>query len=65
MGSGKSSLCQSLLGEMKRTKGTIVKKGKIAYVPQQVEERREEKGGEGRGERREEGREEKKGFLIL
>eukprot|EP00026_Physarum_polycephalum_P000575 Phypoly_transcript_00576.p1 GENE.Phypoly_transcript_00576~~Phypoly_transcript_00576.p1 ORF type:complete len:1455 (+),score=279.81 Phypoly_transcript_00576:408-4367(+) len=36
VGSGKSSLCQSLLGEMKRTKGSIVKKGNIAYVPQQA-----------------------------
>lgn len=36
VGSGKSSLCNSILGEMKLLKGTIGKHGRIAYVPQQV-----------------------------
>lgn len=36
VGSGKSSLCNSLLGEMKLLKGSVAKKGTIAYVPQQA-----------------------------
>lgn len=36
VGSGKSSFCNSLLGEMKLLKGKIGKKGSIAYVPQQA-----------------------------
>lgn len=36
VGSGKSSLCHSILGEMKILQGSIGKRGSIAYVPQQV-----------------------------
>lgn len=36
VGSGKSSLCNSILGEMKQVKGSVAKKGSIAYVPQQA-----------------------------
>ena len=36
VGSGKSSLLSALLGEMKRTRGTVNVFGKVAYVPQQA-----------------------------
>ena len=36
VGSGKSSLLSALLGEMKRTQGTVNVFGKVAYVPQQA-----------------------------
>ena len=35
VGSGKSSLLQSLVGEMRRLDGEIVFGGSVAYVPQQ------------------------------
>lgn len=35
VGSGKSSLLQALLGEMRRTKGEVTFSGSIAYCPQQ------------------------------
>ncbi|KZT33501.1 multidrug resistance-associated ABC transporter [Sistotremastrum suecicum HHB10207 ss-3] len=34
VGSGKSSLLQSLIGEMRRSKGSVVFGGSVAYVPQ-------------------------------
>lgn len=36
VGSGKSSLCQAILGEMSRLKGDVTRGGKVAYVAQQV-----------------------------
>jgi ABC-type Mn2+/Zn2+ transport system ATPase subunit len=36
VGSGKSSLIASILGEIPKVSGRIAKNGKIAYVPQQV-----------------------------
>uniref|UniRef100_F1KQC8 Multidrug resistance-associated protein 1 n=1 Tax=Ascaris suum TaxID=6253 RepID=F1KQC8_ASCSU len=36
VGSGKSSLLQSLLGEMERIQGRIAVHGRVAYVPQQA-----------------------------
>eukprot|EP01127_Copromyxa_protea_P010837 TRINITY_DN2685_c0_g1_i1.p1 TRINITY_DN2685_c0_g1~~TRINITY_DN2685_c0_g1_i1.p1 ORF type:complete len:1499 (+),score=394.02 TRINITY_DN2685_c0_g1_i1:18-4514(+) len=36
VGSGKSSLLSALLGEMKKTQGTVNVKGSVAYVPQQA-----------------------------
>eukprot|EP01132_Coremiostelium_polycephalum_P009298 gene9298-11395_t len=36
VGSGKSSLCNAILGEMDKVKGDVQCKGKIAYVPQQA-----------------------------
>ena len=36
VGSGKSSLLQAILGEMRRVKGQVVINGTIAYVPQQA-----------------------------
>ena len=36
VGSGKSSLLSALLGEMKRTRGTVNVFGQVAYVPQQA-----------------------------
>ena len=36
MGSGKSSLLSSLLGEMERSEGSATVRGKVAYVPQQA-----------------------------
>ena len=35
VGSGKSSLLQSLVGEMRKTNGEVVFGGKVAYAPQQ------------------------------
>jgi ATP-binding cassette, subfamily C (CFTR/MRP), member 1 len=34
VGSGKSSLLQAMIGEMKRTRGEVVFSGSVAYVPQ-------------------------------
>ncbi|EGG24088.1 hypothetical protein DFA_06227 [Cavenderia fasciculata] len=36
VGSGKSSICQAILGDMELIKGSLKIKGKIAYVPQQA-----------------------------
>eukprot|EP01133_Synstelium_polycarpum_P012872 gene12872-15118_t len=36
VGSGKSSICQALLGEMTLTQGTLESRGKVAYVAQQA-----------------------------
>ncbi|CAL4110031.1 unnamed protein product, partial [Meganyctiphanes norvegica] len=36
VGSGKSSLCSAILGEMEKTKGTINVNGSVAYVAQQA-----------------------------
>jgi len=36
VGSGKSTLVQSVLGEVPLSKGSIVTSGKVAYVPQEV-----------------------------
>ena len=35
VGSGKSSLCHALLGEMHRSSGLVAVRGRVAYVPQQ------------------------------
>eukprot|EP01133_Synstelium_polycarpum_P017490 gene17490-20868_t len=36
VGSGKSSICQAVLGEMTLTQGTLESRGKVAYVAQQA-----------------------------
>ena len=36
VGAGKSSLIQSLLGEMEKLSGTVSMRGSIAYIPQQA-----------------------------
>lgn len=36
VGSGKSSFLQALLGEMKRTRGTVTFGGSVSYAPQQA-----------------------------
>ena len=43
VGSGKSSLLSSLLGEMERSEGSATVRGKVAYVPQQAWMQVEEK----------------------